>query len=481
MQMAIDEMKLSKSEHGDRIDPKVGAVISDADGYLIAKAHRGENRIGNHAEYTLFERKLVAENVEGYTLYTTLEPCVKRNAPKKGCTFRAIDARVGKVVIGHLDPDPSVSGKGVSLLEKESIEIDYFDKDLEQEIHEENLEYFKEKEALAKQVRQIDIQVPSGPLEVFNPIYDLNDFSEEAQLELINRMELSFKLGSKEYLKFINQFGITGFDENNIQKPTGLGILLLGKKPEIVYPQARVKLTVHRENSEPIIQDFEGPLVLMPNKIEKYIDIIFPKEINREDFHRKELSTVPKKALREVIINAIVHRDYSIEGAKIMIDVYNNRIEIMSPGIPKFSIERFKSFTVPSVSRNPKIAYVFNQMGLVEERGLGIKELHKLKLNGLQTPYFELIEDLFYTTIYRASNKKEIDIINNDNKVILHESENRGLGYLKEMTILSSSNYAKHFNVDPRTARRHLNKLVDNDLAIKEGTGYGIVYRIKLA
>lgn len=479
MQMAIDEMKLSKSEHEDRVDPKVGAIISDPDGHLIAKAHRGENRVGDHAEYTLFERKLVAENVEGFILYTTLEPCVRRNPPKKGCTFRTIDARVGKVVIGHLDPDPSVSGKGVGLLENKNIEIDYFDKDLEQIIHEENLEYFKEKEVLAKQVRDNEIQVPSGPLEIFNPAYDLNDLSEEAQLELINRMELSFKLGSKEYLKFINQFGITGIDENNVQKPTGLGLLLLGKKPEIAYPQARVKLTVHRENSEPIIQDFNGPLVIMPIKIEKYIDIIFPKEINREEFHRKELSTVPKKALREVIINAIVHRDYSIEGAKIMIDVYDNRIAIMSPGIPKFSIDRFKSFTVPSVSRNPKIAYIFNQMGLVEERGLGIKELHKLKLKGLQSPHFELIEDLFYTIIYRAANEKEIDIINNDNKVILHESENKGFEYLKEMKVLSSSQYAKHFNVDSRTARRHLNKLISNDLAIREGSGNAIVYRIK--
>ena len=80
MELSILEMRLSKSEHNHKTDPKVGAVLVDTEGRLIETAHRG------------------------------LEPCVERNHPKLGCSFHTIDARIAKVYIGHKDPDPSVAG-----------------------------------------------------------------------------------------------------------------------------------------------------------------------------------------------------------------------------------------------------------------------------------------------------------------------------------------------------------------------------------
>ena len=476
MQLAVDEMRHSKSEHSNKPDPKVGAVLATPEGILVEKAHRGELRIGNHAEFTLFERKLIGKKVDGYVLYTTLEPCIHRNEPKKGCTYRAIDARVGKVVIGHIDPDPSVAGDAVHILEDEGIIVDYFTKDLEEVIDKENYDYFRSKEKLAKELHQVEISPVAKPLEVELPDFDLSDFSEEAQQDMISRMELPYKLGSADFVKFLIQFGFAKKVKAGI-KPTGLGLLLLGKNPQYHFSQARIKFTVHREDKEPIIKDFEGPILLMPEKVEDYLDIIITTEINRDNFHRKHLTDVPKKALREVIINAIVHRDYSIEGAKIMVDIYPEHIDIISPGIPKFSIDRFKAFAVPSISRNPKIAFIFNQMSLVEERGLGMKELKALKSKGFKNPDFKIEDDLFYTTIYRANDETAIKNIAKDNAVKLTASEQAGYEYLKEVGELSSSAYAEHFGVDVRTARRHLNKMVDAGLATREGEGPATVYK----
>jgi ATP-dependent DNA helicase RecG len=112
MDLSIQEMKNSKSEHVNKTDPKVGAVLVGKDGSLIASAHRGEFRKGDHAEFTLFERKCLSKDVTDFILYTTLEPCVKRNPPKKGCSFRTVNARISKVYIGHMDPDPTVAGIG---------------------------------------------------------------------------------------------------------------------------------------------------------------------------------------------------------------------------------------------------------------------------------------------------------------------------------------------------------------------------------
>lgn len=113
MELSILEMRLSKSEHAHKTDPKVGAVLVDREGRLLETAHRGEIRKGDHAEYTIFSKKLRSKDVTGFTLYTTLEPCVERNEPKMGCSLHTIDARIAKVFIGHKDPDPSVAGEGI--------------------------------------------------------------------------------------------------------------------------------------------------------------------------------------------------------------------------------------------------------------------------------------------------------------------------------------------------------------------------------
>lgn len=80
MQMTIDEMNKSINEPrpDGKVPPKVGALLLFPNG-RIEKAYRGQLREGDHAEFTLLERKLGNEDLEGCILFTTLEPCVKRN------------------------------------------------------------------------------------------------------------------------------------------------------------------------------------------------------------------------------------------------------------------------------------------------------------------------------------------------------------------------------------------------------------------
>ncbi len=146
--LAVREARRSRSED-DRPHPCVGAVVVK-DGEVLASACRGDQDSGEHAEYGALERKLRAETLVGCTVYTTLEPCTTRNHPKVPCAERLIQRKVGRVVIGTLDPDQRITGRGVLRLRQAGIAVDLFPPDLMSEIEELNRDFIRDCEARAR-------------------------------------------------------------------------------------------------------------------------------------------------------------------------------------------------------------------------------------------------------------------------------------------------------------------------------------------
>jgi len=206
----------------------------------------------------------------------------------------------------------------------------------------------------------------------------------------------------------------------------------------------------------------------MPGKVEDLLNLSFLPEINREKFHREEIVDISIKVLRELIINAIVHRDYTIKDKQVRVVASKEKIAIWSPGAPIISLEKFKDFNVPPISRNPKLAYIFFKTGLVEERGIGMKELKAFKDdNSLPSPTFRMDNEYFIITVFRKITKRV---------EISHEMI---VSFIKEMDKISSGDYATRFNVTPKTASRHLNKLVIDGTLDREGEKKGTKYFLK--
>jgi pyrimidine deaminase RibD-like protein len=141
--LAIDEARKSMPED-ERVHPRVGVVIVK-DGRVLATAHRGEIP-QCHAEYIALEKKLADVPLAGSTVYTTLEPCTSRNHPKVPCAIRLTERKVARVVIGMLDPDDRISGRGQRSLRKAGIATELFAHDLMTEIEELNRDFIRERE-----------------------------------------------------------------------------------------------------------------------------------------------------------------------------------------------------------------------------------------------------------------------------------------------------------------------------------------------
>lgn len=480
MELAIAEMRKSIPDPGrDSQNPKVGVVIASPDGAVIEKAHRGELRIGDHAEFTALERKSRNKDLSGCHVYTTLEPCAPgaRHEPKLCCAERIFNARIAKVIIGHTDPHPKVETKGIKFLEANGIEVDYFDTELMEKIRRENSVYFAYALEEQKAHKARELLPKPTILEKAITNKSIEDFSMELLTQYRDKAGLKYEVNSSKFYQHLEDIGVLEYKKrSDAYLPTGVGYLLFGLDPSSRFPQSRVKFTVFQEGNDPIIKDFEGSLLQIPGQIEEFLDLNLPQMISRERFERSDVYASLKSALRETIINAIVHRDYAIVGAEIQIklDRAVNKIIVESPGLPMVNIERFQQFNVPSVSRNPRMAYVFFKMRLIEERGLGLRELKRLHDQGFSVE-FKADSNLMVTSI---SLQKQTVLL--ESKLVkLKEEERAVYQIIKNNEKLSSSQVAELTNLPIRSVRRYIETLENENLVYREGKGPATTYKVK--
>jgi ATP-dependent DNA helicase RecG len=121
-----------------------------------------------------------------------------------------------------------------------------------------------------------------------------------------------------------------------------------------------------------------------------------------ETFVRQERPLIPRDALREVLVNALIHRDYASAGQTVRLAVYDDRVEVSSPGRlpPGISVE---DLTIPheSVLRNPRIADTFFRSGLVEKWGSGtLRVLQLCREHGVDPPVFHETGVSFVVTFH---------------------------------------------------------------------------------
>jgi predicted HTH transcriptional regulator len=123
------------------------------------------------------------------------------------------------------------------------------------------------------------------------------------------------------------------------------------------------------------------------------------------DLLRVEYPDYPQEAIREALINAVIHRDYSVKGSEVHLDIFDDRMEITSPGgmYDSKPIQELDLNSVPSTRRNPAIADLFQRIDYAERRGTGLKKILNGYENSDRNPVFFSTESWFKATLYNLN------------------------------------------------------------------------------
>jgi len=471
MEIAIEISASSIPEHSDRTDPLVGAVITTYDGKILGTAYRGELREGEHCEYTLIERKLKDHNLKGCVLYVTLEPCTdaSRKQPKRGCSTHIVKSRISDVYIGALDPNPSIAGTGQSFLEERGVNVHRFPADLEMRVLFLNKEFFKEKEREAMMASAISTisEGEERTSEGYSVGRSMSDVSWELVDEFLERSGADFRCGDERFYKWASEFGVI-INRNGEYLVTDLGLRLFGKNPEILFPNNVFKTEIKYKNGGTDIRDFEGSLIRQYLSLTDYVRLSLKKGMDKSSGIRVEEYEFPIEVIDEALANALIHRDYSISGMTNYLYMDESNIVIRSPGtvLKPLNVEDLNGFLAPSNSRNPKMMFVFNKMGVSEQRGIGLRKMMELPLKNFQRPVFR-----------ESAGCLEVVFDMNPLK------EKRNLEYTELFEMIdrhggsiSKSELSEEKGIPPRTAERYLSEMVENNIIKKVGSGRSTRY-----
>lgn len=479
---AVMGQSIAEPRTDGKASPLVGALLWKPDG-TVETACRGELRDGDHAEYTLLERKNRDRKLDGAVLFATLEPCApgSRRHPKLGCAERIVLARIKEAWIGIEDPDPKVDRKGIKYLQESGVTVHMFDRDLQEEINKANKAFIEQalERAAAARGEKKPRTITLSPLEDGFVTAGTKDFSTEALEQYRTIAGLRDDVGSPAFDQRLVQQGLLREDAGRIA-PTGFGLVLFAKEPRTLMPQAGLLGTIHLGDGTEELRDFDGPQALVPELALQWLRDKLPNPIKRSAARRREVNEALFELVREGVVNALVHRDYAIEGAKCHLIATEDTITVKSPGGPvsPITVEQMQSFSAPMLSRNPVLHYVFAQMELAEERGLGLKSMRtRAEAAGLPLPRYRWEDPYLVLTLYR-SDRAAVSALPEGVRAVLTESERTGWQWLATKGNATSRQYAAALDVDVRTARRHLARFVELRLARKTGSGPSTEYEV---
>lgn len=244
-------------------------------------------------------------------------------------------------------------------------------------------------------------------------------------------------------------------------------IMLFGKNPQNFHTSAYLRIGKFLTETDILTTDIvKGNLF---EQLESTLDILRTKYllsyIKFEGIHRREVLEYPYEALREVILNALIHRNY-LGTSNIQVRVYDDRIVFMNEGKlpPEVPIEKLKTNHL-SKPGNPLVADVFYKAGFIESWGRGtLKIIEKCLEQGLPEPDFNEDHGVFTVTLYKTELKE--NILGENVKDTVEEI----LALISENPSITMSELAKNTGLSVKGVEWNIKRLRDSGILRREGS-----------
>jgi predicted HTH transcriptional regulator len=264
--------------------------------------------------------------------------------------------------------------------------------------------------------------------------------------------------------------------EGRSEKPTVGGVLLFGRERLRHFPDARIRLAAFASPDRSSILDRMEATADPVQAIEDALHFVRRNTATGmvvEGAVRRDVPAVPPIALREAVVNAVVHADYSQTGSPIRVAVFADRVEIENPGPLPFGVTLAEVRRGVSKLRNRVVGRVFHELGLIENWGSGIDRMTRAcEEMGLPAPELEELGTQFRVTLHATRRSAPH---------VMEGTPGRILALLADETPRSTSALAEALGVTTRTVRGHLRRLVDSGRVVEIGAGPndpGRVYRV---
>ncbi|MBI3336419.1 putative DNA binding domain-containing protein [Candidatus Peregrinibacteria bacterium] len=265
--------------------------------------------------------------------------------------------------------------------------------------------------------------------------------------------------------------------------PTHAGVLLFHEEPQLYFLQSQ--LLCARFKGTDVIEyldrkEFRGPLPELVDQATRFIKSHMRIGGRIPGIQRVDYPEYPEVAFREAIINAVIHRDWSLEGEFIRVFMFDDRIEVMSPGrlLPPITIEAMQKGEVESRLRNPVIVEVLDRLGgYIEKLGTGIRRMiDAMKEHDLEPPRFELQGDLLKVILRGPFERFMAQETMPEWAKGLNERQTKAIDYAQAHGKIANKEYRTLNHVSHKTAHQDLTDLCKRGILKVEGKGKATQY-----
>lgn len=219
-------------------------------------------------------------------------------------------------------------------------------------------------------------------------------------------------------------------------------------------------------------REFTGSLFQQMEDLYAYLDLHNQTKAMFEGLYRRDTRDYPEEALRETLMNFLVHRDYSFS-ASTLVSIYDDRIEFVSVGGLPTGISLEDIMLGLSVCRNPKLAAIFYRLQLIEAYGTGMPKIMGAYAGAGLEPKIEVTNNAFKITLPNRNVARKADTVSNACK----SNEDMILNLIAQNGHVVRSDVDQLLDVSQTTASRILKRMVEEGLIYQDGRGRKTKYK----